>query len=136
MGTLGGANAWASDINNAGTAVGWSDTPQGTMRGFRWTSKSGMVALPLLPSHQWSRADQITPAGTILGVSDTTGGSGQPVTWNALVCPRDSRYRTRRAVPTAGSRPSLTSGKQPVEPATAISQPKGSSGAGRRACST
>lgn len=87
MGTLGGANAWASDINNAGTAVGWSDTPQGTMRGFRWTSKSGMVALPLLPGHQWSRADQITPAGTILGVSDTTGGSGQPVTWNALGVP-------------------------------------------------
>lgn len=87
LGTLGGANAWAADINNAGTVVGRSDTPQGSTLGFRWSLKGGMVPLPPLPGHHWSRADQITPAGTIFGVSDTTGGSGQRVIWNAQGVP-------------------------------------------------
>ena len=82
LGTLGGQSSYATDINNAGTVVGWSLTAAGIERAFRWTRGSGMTDLGVLPRDEWSQALSIANDGTILGVSGAQGAYvGKPVTW-------------------------------------------------------
>lgn len=51
LGTLGGKNAAASDINDLGYVVGFSETEQGTSRAFVWHRRFGMKNLSsLLPA--------------------------------------------------------------------------------------
>jgi probable HAF family extracellular repeat protein len=84
LGTLGGARSFATDVNDAGTVVGWSQTAAGIDHAFSWTA-AGMVDLGTLPGDQWSRALSITNSGDIVGVSGGSGtGSsiGTPVLWD------------------------------------------------------
>lgn len=43
LGTMGGTQSYANDINDDGTAVGWSHDAGGQMRAFSWTEANGMV---------------------------------------------------------------------------------------------
>src|SRR5216110_1055210 len=49
LGTLGGVSSYATDINESGTVVGWSQTAAGWPHAFRWTASTGMVDLGTLP---------------------------------------------------------------------------------------
>lgn len=85
LGTLGGARSFATDVNDVGIVVGWSQNAAGVDRAFSWTEARGMVDLGTLPGDQWSRALDITNSGQILGISGGSGtGSsiGKPVLWD------------------------------------------------------
>jgi probable HAF family extracellular repeat protein len=77
LGTLGGANSVARDINDSGVVVGESTTADGTTRGFRWEDKNGngasdpgeMEDLGTLGGDN-SFAKGINNAGDIVGYSD------------------------------------------------------------------
>ena len=88
LGTLGGTNSYATDVNNLGTVVGWSVNAAGVDRAFRWTLAQGMTDLGTLPGDDWSRAISITNTGAILGVSGRTGGRGTPLVWGPSGAPR------------------------------------------------
>lgn len=84
LGTLGGTHSYATDINDLGTVVGWSENAAGISRAFRWTHAQGMTDLGTLPGDDWSRAISISLTGRILGVSGRTGDeTGSPVAWSA-----------------------------------------------------
>lgn len=84
LGTLGGAHSYATDVNDAGIVVGWSETATGMDRAFRWTPSRGMIDLGTLAGDEWSRAISITSTGQILGVSGRAEDfSGTPVLWTA-----------------------------------------------------
>jgi probable HAF family extracellular repeat protein len=88
LGTLGGASSFATDVNDLGTVVGWSETASGMTHAFRWTVSRGMTDLGTLPGDDWSRAISITGTGQILGVSGRTGEvNGSPVVWSASGVP-------------------------------------------------
>jgi probable HAF family extracellular repeat protein len=83
LGTLGGLNSFATDVNDQGTVVGWSMTSTGLVHAFRWTSASGMADLGTLPGDEWSEAFTVLNNGRILGVSGRLPvGVGRPVIWS------------------------------------------------------
>src|SRR2546427_4871228 len=84
LGTLGGASSYATDLNNAGTVVGWSQTAAGIDRAFRWTAgTAGMEDLGTLPGDEWSRAFRNLDNGRILGVSGASRDIyDTPVLWS------------------------------------------------------
>jgi probable HAF family extracellular repeat protein len=68
LGTFGGANSDALDVNNSGVVVGWAENSAGHQRAFVWTSTSGKVDLGTLGgSRSW--ANGINDAGQVVGVS-------------------------------------------------------------------
>lgn len=67
LGTLGGAYAQASALNDAGTVVGLSDTPSG-QRPFRWTASTGMQPLGRFGGNGAGALD-INAAGHIVGAT-------------------------------------------------------------------
>lgn len=97
LGTLGGTYSYATDVNDAGTVVGWSQTASGVYHAFRWTavdedeqgeentdgavSPRPLIDLGTLPGDQSSRAISITHRGDILGIS--VGTRTTPVVWNS-----------------------------------------------------
>jgi probable HAF family extracellular repeat protein len=82
LGTLGGSSSYATDINNHGAIVGWSQVASGVNRAFRWTAAEGMVDLGALAGHQGSRAISVTDDGRVLGVSGDDGWTVVPVVWS------------------------------------------------------
>jgi probable HAF family extracellular repeat protein len=69
LGTLNdGDFSIGSAINDAGEVVGTSNTAD-SMRAFKWTRGSGLVALPLLPKTNASSAYAINSKGQIAGTS-------------------------------------------------------------------
>ena len=71
LGTLGGTNSWASDINNHGEVVGASDLPDGSIHGFLWRADH-MIDLGTLGGNSFAEA--INDASEVVGFSDATQG--------------------------------------------------------------
>jgi probable HAF family extracellular repeat protein len=83
LGTLGGRSSYATDVNNSGTVVGWSEDAGGVNRAFRWTAADGMADLGTLPGDAWSTAIRIIDDGRILGFSGASGTFvGTSVVWS------------------------------------------------------
>ncbi|MFB2980529.1 DUF3466 family protein [Microseira sp. BLCC-F43] len=89
VGTLGGNNSYATDINEYGQVVGTSYTADGQSRAFLWDNSSGMTNLGTLPSNynycynygygygscyssSSSNATAINDYGQVIGNSSTT----------------------------------------------------------------
>jgi uncharacterized membrane protein len=80
LGTLGGADSWARDINGAREVVGLSTSPQGVNTGFFWSSSTGMLMLPV--EARWAAANGLSDVradGTRLVVGSDAQGTA--VVW-------------------------------------------------------
>jgi probable HAF family extracellular repeat protein len=89
LGTLGGGNAWASDVNASGQVVGTSEMADGSTRAFWW--KEGETRLSDLGTlggkssdlgywdHFYHRA--LNASGQVVGWSETTDGSVHAFSW-------------------------------------------------------
>ena len=67
LGTLGGTNSTAIDINASGQVIGMSDVSSGAPRGFIWTSGGGMQDLVALLGYPATDVVAINDAGQIAG---------------------------------------------------------------------
>jgi len=76
LGTLGGANSWAQDINDLGQVVGYSENARGKIRAFRWVNGT-MTGIGTLGGSV-SRALAINNKGHIVGHSQLTGDPRDP----------------------------------------------------------
>jgi probable HAF family extracellular repeat protein len=75
LGSLGGGNSFAADINMSGVIVGSSELASGFTRAFVWDEAGGIRELPT--SGQRSRASAINDLGQVLGFDSAIG----PVIW-------------------------------------------------------
>jgi uncharacterized membrane protein len=69
LGTLGGEDSWARDINSSGEVVGGSTSPNVGNTGYFWSESVGMLQLPFLG--RWAAANAVSdvrPDGTRLVV--------------------------------------------------------------------
>lgn len=82
LGSLGGGFARATDLNESGVVVGWSWLADDvTVRAFRWTEPTGMVALGSLGGD--AQAAAVDESGRIVGWSETADGEQHAVLWRA-----------------------------------------------------
>lgn len=70
IGTLGGADTLAFDLNNAGQVTGSSILPDGSEHAFVWSAGGGMLDLGVLPGAANSRAVAINKLGVVTGTSE------------------------------------------------------------------
>ncbi|MEW8660359.1 MAG: hypothetical protein AB2603_18775 [Candidatus Thiodiazotropha endolucinida] len=81
LGTLGGDNSEARDINDDRVIVGHSDTASGETVAFIWHTDFGMQSLGTLGGAN-SRAYAINSMGQIVGESETDAGEVHATLWN------------------------------------------------------
>jgi probable HAF family extracellular repeat protein len=90
LGTLGGANSAAFDLNDNGSIVGTSETASGNSLAFLWRSDLGMQSLGTLGGAS-SAALGVNNSGQIVGVSDTRSGERHATLWTV-------RFACRRRI--------------------------------------
>jgi len=78
--TLGGESNAATDVNDLGQVVGWSQTAAGERHAFLWTEVGGMVDLETLGGAT-SQAEGINNLGQVVGSSTTTTGETHAFLW-------------------------------------------------------
>jgi probable HAF family extracellular repeat protein len=81
LGTLGGAQSFAWDINDQAVVVGGAETADGALHAFRWTKSGGMKDLGTLGG-KTSNAVAINRRGFIAGTSTDAAGTTHLVMWN------------------------------------------------------
>ena len=79
LGTLGGLESWANDINNPGQIVGGSDLANGTSHAYIWLA-GVMTDLGTLGGPT-SVANAVNVDGWVVGVSDTKFGTTRATLW-------------------------------------------------------
>lgn len=82
VGTLGGANSRAYDINAAGWVVGEAESSNGTLHAFLWTPTNGMTDLGTLGG-EISRAYALNDRGVVVGEAETEDGRMLAFQWTA-----------------------------------------------------
>ena len=70
LGTLGGSDAYAVGLNNAGQVTGRSTTWAGNVHAFVWSAGTGLIDLGTLPGARDSAAAAINNLGVVAGTSD------------------------------------------------------------------
>lgn len=75
IGTLGGAEAYATALNEAGQVTGYSLSPSGSYHAFRWSQAACMVDLGTLPDTEESEGFAINTQGQVAGFA---AGALQP----------------------------------------------------------
>ncbi|MDH5231661.1 MAG: hypothetical protein OEY38_16495 [Gammaproteobacteria bacterium] len=81
LGTLGGLNSTATDINQRDMVVGHSETASGNTEAFIWHKDFGMYALGTLDgNNSWATA--INERGQVVGSSTTASGATHATLWN------------------------------------------------------
>lgn len=70
IGTLGGADTLAIDVNDAGQVTGSSNLADGSEHAFLWSAGGGMLDLGVLPGAANSRAVAINNLGVVTGTSE------------------------------------------------------------------
>lgn len=70
IGTLGGADTLAVDLNDAGQVTGGSTLAQGSERAFVWTAGGGLRDIGVLPGAANARAAAINRHGVVTGTSE------------------------------------------------------------------
>lgn len=84
LGTLGGGNSSARDINDDSTIVGYSETSTGNTVAFIWDAELGMQSLGTLGGSN-SKAYAINSAGQIVGESETATGETHATLWTVTL---------------------------------------------------
>lgn len=87
LGTLGGSNSIATDVNEAGVVVGSSGITGGGNHGFIWRESEGMFDLsPNITVVIWSHATGINASEQISGTAQIPAGTRNlPVVWDGGV---------------------------------------------------
>ena len=79
LGTLGGGDSLALDVNSTGEVVGISMTRRGTNTAFFWSLDDGIVQLPVIGRSARANAlSDVRPDGTRLAVGVS---EGKPIVW-------------------------------------------------------
>ena len=84
LGTLGGDNSAARDINNSGTVVGHSEDASGNTQAFIWRRNLGMKSLGTLGGNN-SEAYAINSEGVIVGKSEDSEGRTRATRWKVSI---------------------------------------------------
>lgn len=80
LGTLGGMNSWATDINGQQFVVGYSENADGNTQAFIWREDTGMQSLGTLGGDN-SKAFAINNNGQVVGEAETASGEIHAVFW-------------------------------------------------------
>jgi|GEM_PF-1368429 len=67
LGTLGGSDAEAHDINESDMVVGWAHDGNGDRRAFTWTSGGGMINLGITADRDDSEAQAVNNSSEVVG---------------------------------------------------------------------
>ena len=88
VGSLGGGNNYAVDVNNSNEVVGSTKDLQGRQRGFIWTLSQGLQILPSLGGNL-TAAFGINDHSVVVGQSSNASGQDRPFIWHAVTGIRD-----------------------------------------------